>query len=82
MDGKKIVTIGLYFEIKDSELYGGMDSVGYASINVECTLENLTNEKLKKYLDSKAEEIAGMCKVPVENVKPISREEYEEKTEE
>lgn len=73
-----IITIGLYFEVRDAEMYGGVGTVGYANVNLECALESLTNEKLKNYVNSQIEGIANLCKTSVEKVKVISRTEYEE----
>ena len=76
-----IITIGLYFEIRDSEMYGGKGTVGYASTMIECSVENITSEKINNYVDSQIEGVASMCTVPAENVKLIPRTEYEENTE-
>lgn len=30
-----VMSLGIYFEIKDAELYGGKDSIGYAATIIE-----------------------------------------------
>lgn len=81
MDEKKLITIGIYFEISDSELYGGEDTVGYACINAEISVDTIDSEKIKHYVESQTKTVAEMCKVAVENVRLIPRTEYEENTE-
>ena len=36
-----MVSLGLYFEVMDSEIYGGKGTIGYASIIVDLTLGSL-----------------------------------------
>lgn len=54
------MSLGIYFEVKDAEIYGGEGTVGYA--------------------ESQKEGMAQFCHVPVEKVRVISRDEYEENT--
>ena len=80
------MSLGIYFEIKDSELYGGEGTTGYAATIVEISIEGLQNADFEKYADSQLEAMAsmakGMAKVPKEKVRIISKDEYEENTEE
>ena len=71
------MSLGIYFEIKDAELYGGEGTTGYAA-----TIEGLQNADFEKYADSQLEAMASMAKVPREKVRIISKDEYEENTEE
>lgn len=78
------IKLSIYFEITDAELYGGEDSIGYASSGVEIfqinyEKDNLFNKKelMEKYIDDQAKAMAAMAKVPIENVRVISKEEYE-----
>lgn len=64
------MSLGIYFEIKDAELYGGEGTTGYAATIVEIYFE--------KYADSQLEAMASMAKVPKEKVRIISKDEYEE----
>lgn len=73
------MSLGIYFEIKDSGLYGGE---GYAATIVEISIEGLQNADFEKYADSQLEAMASMAKVPKEKVRIISKDEYEENTEE
>lgn len=73
------VTLVFYFEIKDSELFGG--ETDYCEQKVDLHTDSLKNVKLLEAAHNAAEGFAGMCGVPVENVRIISRTEYEENTE-
>ena len=72
------VTVGLYFEVKDSYIYGGEGSVGYAAINLE---EVDTRKITDELIDKKRQEFSEAFKVPVDSVKLISKEEYDRETE-
>ena len=76
------MSLGIYFEIKDTELYGGEGTTGYAATIVEISIEGLQNADFEKYADSQLEAMASMAKVPKEKVRIISKDEYEENTEE
>lgn len=77
-----VMSLGIYFEITDAELYGGKDSIGYAATIVGITANALQKMDFAKYADRQREATADMCKVPLENVRIISRKEYEEADEE
>lgn len=49
---------------------------------VEISIEGLQNADFEKYADSQLEAMASMAKVPKEKVRIISKDEYEENTEE
>lgn len=79
------MSLGIYFEIKDAELYGGEGTTGYAATIVEISIEGLQNADFEKYANSQLEamaSMASMAKVPKEKVRIISKDEYEENTEE
>lgn len=77
------MSLGIYFEIKDSGLYGGEGTTGYAATIVEISIEGLQNANFEKYANSQQlEAMASMAKVPKEKVRIISKDEYEENTEE
>lgn len=82
MDSTTTMSLGIYFEIEDAELYGGPGTVGYASTIVDVTIRGLQKADFSKYAESQIEGMAHFCHVPVEKVKVISRDEYEEKTDE
>ena len=77
-----VMSLGIYFEIKDAELYGGKDSIGYAATIVEITANALQKMDFAKYAGRQREVTADMCGISLENVRIISREEYEEADEE
>lgn len=80
--GRKIdVTLSLFFEIKDAEIFGGVGEVGYVEEKLDLKTDNLANIKLRKFMQRTISHLAKMLKVPEENVRAISRTEYEENTE-
>lgn len=80
-----MITLGLYFEIHDADIYGGKGTVGYANTNVEfkvSTLMSALKEKdLSNYVEEQRKGIAGMCKVDEGKVIVISKTDYEKETE-
>lgn len=46
------MSLGIYFEIKDAELYGGEGATGYAATIVEISIEGLQNADFEKYANS------------------------------
>lgn len=66
------VTISLYFEIDSGE------EVLYAAVNVDLRTEDLSSFNLNEYAAGQLENIAEVCQVPVENVKIVSRNTYEQ----
>lgn len=46
------MSLGIYFEIKDAELYGGEGTTGYAATIVEISIEGLQNADFQKYANS------------------------------
>lgn len=43
------MSLGIYFEIKDAELYGGEGTTGYAATIVEISIEGLQKHKRKRH---------------------------------
>lgn len=76
------VTISVYFEVKNAEVFGGEGSTGYTEQRTGVTLEKPNKCDLYKYTKENIKNIAKMLAVPEGNVRTISRREYEEKTEE
>ena len=79
---KDMVTLGLYFEITDSEMYGGRGTVGYASVTIELTIENLNEMDVCKYAEEQRKNFAKMHGVEADKVKVIPRPDYEENVDE
>lgn len=75
------ITLTFYFEIKDSEIYGGKGEIGYAEQRMDLETKDLGNIKLLEATESAVKGFADLCEVPVENVRIILRAEYEENTE-
>ncbi len=75
-------TISLYFEVKDAEIFGGAGEVGYSEINMDLAMEDLSSVKLQVFAEENIANFAEMFKIPKENVRIISRTEYEANTEE
>ena len=76
------VTISLYFEVKDAEMLGGIGENGYTEVNADLEVEDLSSVKLQDFAEEIIAGYAEMLKVPKENVRIISRTEYEENMEE
>ena len=76
------ITLEMFFEIKNAEMYGGEGSTGYAEIKEDVCLESMKEYDLQKDAEGKIEGFAKMLKVSKEDVRIISRTEYEENTEE
>lgn len=76
------ITIEMFFEIENAEMYGGEGSVGYAAIKEDFCLENLKDYDLQEDAKKKIKGFADMLKVGQEDVRIIPRTEYEENTEE
>ena len=66
------MSLGIYFEVKDAEIYGGEGTVGYAATIVDISLSGLQKADFKKYAESQKEGMAQFCHVPVEKVRVIS----------
>ncbi len=73
------VSISLYFEISNSEMFGGEGSVGYtaATFGGVKNIENVDDS----FVDKQIEGVANMLHVSKENVKLISKEQYDFETE-
>lgn len=81
--GRKIdATLSLFFEIKDAEIFGGVGEVGYVEEKWDLKTDNLANVKLQKLMQRTISRLAKTLSVPEENIRTISRTEYEENTEE
>lgn len=76
-----IMTLGLYFEVHDADLYGGEGTVGYANTNVDLKVSALGQADIYNYVEAQKQGVAEMCKVDKEKVIVISRTKYEEETE-
>jgi hypothetical protein len=76
------ITISVYFEVKNAEVFGGEGSTGYMEQRTGVTLEKPNKCDLYEYAKAGIKSIAKMLAVPEGNVRIISRQEYEEKTEE
>lgn len=82
MQEKIDVTISLFFEVRDAEIFGGKGESGYSEIKIDFYTEDLTGFKLREYAQQQLVRLAELCKVPQENIRIVEREEYEENTEE
>lgn len=83
MENNKIrVTVSLFFRIKDADIFGGAGSIGYSESKIDLNTADLSGFKLQGYAQSQIEGFAELLKVPEENVQIVSRQEYEENTEE
>ena len=75
------ISIGLYFEVKNSDLFGGVGSIGYSSTIVGVKAKSINYDVLSGYAKCQKKEIAKMCKCSEEDVRIISKDEYDANTE-
>lgn len=75
-----LLSLGIYFEVKDAEIYGGEGSVGYAATIMDIPIIGLQKANFTQFANSQTEGMALFCKVPLEKVRVITRQEYEENT--
>jgi len=76
-----MITISLYFEVRDSEAYGGKGSIGYVSTNVDFKASALAKVDFTKFTEAQKQGVAKMLKVDEEKVLIISRGYYENEDE-
>lgn len=76
-----MITLGLYFEVHDAEIYGGKGTVGYVNTNADLKVSALAKADLTNYVEGRIQGVADMCKVDKEKVIIISRTDYEKETE-
>lgn len=76
------ITISVYFEVKNAEVFGGEGSTGYMEQRTGVTLEKPNKCDLYEYAKAGIKSIAKILAVPEEDIRTITRQEYEEKTEE
>ena len=70
------VDVSVYFKVSNSETLGGKGSTGYASLVTEGEIIELTESFVQKQLEKVAKEL----NVRREDVKLISKEEFDEST--
>lgn len=75
---KDMLTLGLYFEIEESDLFEDKNAVGYVSIYADFTLESLGKMDICKYAEEQRKRVADHCRVGIDKVKLITKPEYEE----
>lgn len=68
-----------YFKITGSEMFYGEDGYSATSMNIQFSTPKVNLEKRAEAL---RKGFADLCKVPIENVVSVSREEYKLNTEE
>lgn len=78
------ISVSLYFEVKDAEIYGGKGEKGYTMTqfrNCGVNFIPATEEGAARFIDECRASTAKLLGVPVECVKAIPSEEYEAATE-
>lgn len=78
-------TLVFYYEIKDAEIYGGKGTTGYAEqkfgIAIDLEANRFENINFSEMSKSAIKGFSELCEVPAENIRIISRREYEDKIE-
>lgn len=78
MNKKIRVTVSLFFKISGSEMGGG--EILYSESKIDLDVEDMTGFKLQEYAQNQIKGFAELLKVPEKNIEIISRQEYEENT--
>lgn len=81
MDKKIRVTVSLFFKIIGSEMVEGETLYCESKIDLKVE-EDLSGFDLQKYAKILIKEFAELFKVSEENIRIVSRQEYEENTKE
>lgn len=81
------IKLTLYFEIRDSQIFGGEGTIGYSEMGVNFSRinyekDNLFNKKelMKSYISEQTKNMAASLDIPAECLRLISKEEYESNT--
>lgn len=78
---KKIrVTVSLFLQIKDADIFGGAGSIGYSESKIDLNTADLSGFKLQEYAKGQIKGLAELLKVSEENIQIVSRQEYEDNT--
>lgn len=80
MDKKIHVTVSLFFKIIGSEMGGG--ETIYSESKIDLNTVDLSGFNLQEYAQSQIKGYAELLKVPEENIQIVSRQEYEDNTDE
>lgn len=78
MNKKIHVTVSLFFKIIGSEMGGG--EILYSESKINLNTVDLSGFKLQEYARSQIKGYSELLKVPEKNIEIISRQEYEENT--
>lgn len=74
------VEVHMYFEVHNSDLWGGKGSVGYMEIGY-CECKNIIiNELNSDFIERQIEIIANSTSVDKKYVRAITKQEYDEKS--
>ena len=74
---KKVsATVRVFYEVRDSETYGGIGSIGYMCTSVDGNLKMLNND-FEAYVSNQKKCVASAMGVSAECVRVITREEYD-----
>ena len=78
------IRVSIYFEIKDSEIFGGAGSIGYAEQNMDFTVAEekprIFEESAYDYVEKAIANMAKSLGVSEKCIRTINKEEYEENT--
>ena len=77
-ESKQDMKITVYFEIRNAELYGGINSIGYSeagyTIKDNINKIDLSEKYIAKFLDKEIEKMAELLSVQIDDVSVISKE--------
>lgn len=73
---KMSITVSIFYEIKDSEMYGGPGSIGYASTSINGNGKMIHND-FEMYISKQKKDFAFVLGVSEECIRVIAQEEYD-----
>lgn len=73
---KMSITVNIFYKIRDSEMYGGIGSIGYASASITGNGKMMQND-FEAFISKQKKSFASGLGVSEECVQVITQEEYE-----
>lgn len=78
---KVSITVKVFFEVLDAEVYGGVGSIGYTATKISGGI-GMAAIDFDSYIKEQVTGLSKLMGVPEENIRIIDKTEYELNTEE
>lgn len=79
LNPKVTIDVTLHFEISNSEMYGGIDSIGYSSVKFGEVTDISSLDDV--FVEDQIKRAAELLSVSQDDVRLISKEEFDQATE-